>query len=81
MSKPKRNSESQEWKPNAPTVFINKQVVINDNMPGYDDGMGNVRRNGGRNNQVAITVQSDDNELLKMCEAAIMDIITAYNNS
>lgn len=79
----KSAKEKEEFKPNAPTVFINKQIVINDDML-YDDGMGGGgvrRRNNGRNNQVAITVQSDDNELLKMIEGSVMDLINAYNNS
>jgi nitrogen fixation protein len=71
------------FKPNAPTVFINKQIVINDDVvfDNNDMGGGAVRRRNGRNNQVAITVQSDDNDLLKTVEASVMDIINAYNKS
>jgi nitrogen fixation protein len=71
------------FKPNAPTVFINKQIVINDDIvfDNNDMGGGAVRRRNGRNNQVAITVQSDDNDLLKTVESSVMDIVNAYNNS
>ena len=62
-------------KPNMPTVFINKQVVINDLM----NQAGNMGRvNNGRQNQVAITVQSPDDELLTNVERAVMDLINVY---
>jgi hypothetical protein len=81
--KPKRNEGS--YKPNAPTVFINKQTVMNDpntrrnngNNIVYDEYDQPILRNSQRN-QVAITVQSVDNALLVDCERAIMNIIDEY---
>jgi hypothetical protein len=87
-SKAKAKAPIGGFKPNNPTVFINRSVVINDpnSMPmydDYDDGMGGVprRNNGGRQNQVAITVQTADNDLLATCEKVVLDAVNAHINS
>lgn len=72
----KPKSKADDFKPNAPTVFINKQVVINDHA---SRGMNQQQRiNNGRQNQVAITVQSPDDALLGNVERAVMEVINAY---
>jgi hypothetical protein len=80
----KEKAPTGGFKPNNPTVFINRSVVINDpnSMPVYDEFDDGMRRhNGGRQNQVAITVQTADNDLLTMCEKVVLDAVDAYINS